>query len=124
MASSLPPAGNENMKNSTDEIDLAPTRVSPPKISEAKAEKISIIWDIFAAVSMLTFIADIASDVVVAISYYRDGFYSWFGLTLALVLLSSIVTQLISFNWYHQDGQSRSPLVYAWHILHLAPVVR
>lgn len=110
--------------NATDETDLAPNRHTPWNYLQAELRRIHIIWDIFAVGSILTFVADLTSDLVVSALYYQDESYLWFGLTLGFVLLSSFVMQCVSFKWYVQDNKNQNWITYLLHLCHLGPVVR
>ncbi len=63
------------------------------------------------------------SDIFVCVQYFGHGHVYWGGLTLAFVLLPSVVIQLFSARWYAADGQltCRSTLV---HLLLLQPLER
>lgn len=112
--------GTRNM----DETDLAASRQPPRKYAKFKSQRVHIIWDLFAVVSILTFVADIASDVVVSVLYYFDGSYLWFSLTLGFVLLSSVVMQVFSAKWFHEDDENQNWCTYLLHLFHLGPLVR
>ncbi|CAH1255130.1 XKR7 [Branchiostoma lanceolatum] len=72
-------------------------------------EEFTYIDALFVIVGIVTFLADIVSDVVLAVTnYFLQGYYGWFAMTIAFVLLPSIVLQLCSIRWYLQD-RSRVP---------------
>ena len=108
---------------SVDETDLAANRQSRV-YAQFQSQRVHIFWDLFAAVSFLTFVADIVSDLVVSVLYYFDGAYWWFSLTLGFVILSSIVMQVFSAKWFHEDDENQNWCAYLWHIFHLGPLVR
>lgn len=63
-----------------------------------------MIWDclwIVAAVSV--YLADVGTDVWLAVYYYLHQDYWWFGLTLFFVVLGSFSVQLFSFRWFVTD---------------------
>lgn len=107
-----------------DETDLAASRQPPPTYIPVESPRVHIIWDLFAILSILTFIADIASDLVVSVRYYIDGSYLWFSLTLGFVILSSLVMQIFSAKWIHEDGEDQDWCTYLLHFLQLGPLVR
>lgn len=108
----------------TDETDLAASRRPPRRYHQVKARRVHIIWDIFAVISVLTFVADIASDVVVCVRYSLDGSYLWSILTVAFVILSSIVTQIFSAYWFYEDSEGQTWRTYLLHLCQLGPIVR
>ncbi|XP_066274593.1 XK-related protein 6-like [Branchiostoma lanceolatum] len=72
-------------------------------------EEFTYIDALFVIVGIVTFLADIVSDVVLAVTnYFLQGYYGWFAMTITFVLLPSIVLQLCSIRWYLQD-RSRVP---------------
>jgi len=109
---------------SGDEVDLAATRRSIRDGPAAPIKRVHWIWDIFALCSIITFIADIGSDIFVAIMYFRNGQYSWFGFTIGFVLLSSFTLQIFSAKWFHEDKRKESWLTYLLHLFHVGPIVR
>ena len=113
-----------NGTRSVDETDLAASRRPPRQYVQFESQRVHIIWDLFAVASILTFVADITSDLVVSVLYYMDGSYLWFSPTLGFVLLSSIVMQVFSAKWFHEDGESQNWCTYLLHICHLGPLVR
>uniref|UniRef100_A0A4W5L9M0 XK-related protein n=1 Tax=Hucho hucho TaxID=62062 RepID=A0A4W5L9M0_9TELE len=58
------------------------------------------LWLILA---LLVFFWDVGTDLLLAADYYARQDYLWFGLTLFLVLVPSIVVQILSFRWFVQD---------------------
>lgn len=113
-----------NGTQSVDETDLAASRQPPHKYAQFESQRVHIIWDLFAAVSILTFVADIASDLVVSVLYYVDGSYMWFALTLGFVILSAIVMQVFSVKWFHEDDENQNWCAYLLHLFLLGPLVR
>lgn len=107
-----------------DEEDLAATRRSIPDGTTPPSEPVHWVWDIFALGSILTFIADIGSDIFVAVVYFRNGQYSWFGFTLAFVFLSSFTLQIFSAKWFHEDERKETWSTYLLHFLHVGPILR
>ena len=57
----------------------------------------------FAVVAIGAFFADIGTDLKVAADHYTAGSNWWASLTVMLVLLPSVVTNLFSFFWYKED---------------------
>ena len=57
----------------------------------------------FSIVAMGAFFADVVTDLKVAADHYTAGSNWWASLTVMLVLLPSVVTNLFSFFWYKED---------------------
>ncbi|XP_068679613.1 XK-related protein 8-like [Montipora foliosa] len=113
-----------NGTTNADETDLAASRQPPRGYNQIESRKVHVIWDIFAVISILTFVADIASDIVVSVLYYLDGSYLWFSLTLGFVILSSLVTQIFSVKWFYEDSEDQTWGTYLLHVFQVGPVVR
>ena len=107
-----------------DETDLAASRQPPRRYHQVKSRRVHVIWDSFAVISILTFVADIASDIVVSVRYFLDGSYLWFSLTVAFVISSSIVTQIFSACWFYEDSEDQTRATYLLHLCQLGPIVR
>jgi hypothetical protein len=135
---------NNNVINGTlpkstsdgDQTDLPATRRDIPTEERVGNIRVHRFWDLVALVSVLTFIADIGTDLFVAALYFSKGHYTWFGLTLGFVFLSSFTLQIFSAKWLYEDTQTHDDTqvmhkkkkekwwTYVLHILHLGPVVR
>jgi len=113
-----------NGTRGVDETDLAASRQSTRKYARFQSQRVHLFWDIFAALSILTFVADIVTDLVVSVLYYFDGLYWRFSLTLGFVILSSIVMQVFSAKWFHEDDEKQNWCAYLLHLFHLGPLVR
>ncbi|XP_014037281.1 XK-related protein 9 [Salmo salar] len=55
------------------------------------------------------YLADIVTDVGLAVKYFLVGNLVWAGLTLLFVVVGSATTQVFSYTWYRDD--MRNPLV-------------
>eukprot|EP00061_Rhincodon_typus_P018100 g47125.t1 len=53
--------------------------------------------------ALLVFFSDGATDVWLAVDYYFQRDYWWFGLTLIFVVVPSLVVQVLSFRWFVYD---------------------
>ena len=107
----------------TDETDLEASRNSSPH--QAKLRRVHVVWDVFAVIFIiLTFVADIASDVVVSVRYFLDGSYLWFLLTVVFVISSSIVVQIFSACWFYEDSEDQTSATYLLHLCQLGTIVR
>ncbi|XP_072917960.1 XK-related protein 7 [Hemitrygon akajei] len=58
--------------------------------------------------ALLVFFSDGATDVWLAVDYYFQGDFWWFGLTLIFVVVPSLVVQVLSFRWFVYDYSSGS----------------
>lgn len=74
--------------------------------------------------SICSYVADIATDLVVASKYFYDGDIWWFALTLAFILVPSVIMQLVSIAWYLEDDAELHWFDIIMHILQLGPVLR
>ncbi|XP_070971373.1 XK-related protein 6-like [Oncorhynchus clarkii lewisi] len=75
--------------------DLRETRCPPEE-----GLWLDCLWLILA---LLVFFWDVGTDLLLAADYYTRQDYLWFGLTLFLVLVPSMVVQILSFRWFIQD---------------------
>ena len=89
-----------------------------------------------------TYLADVGTDLFVAYLHFHNGDWWWFSLTLAFVLVPSLIITSFSLAWYHQDHlkrrkhnkdkQVKEPTVsyvrwvsrFLFHMLQLGPVIR
>lgn len=127
-----PPQNNgvlPNHPSNGDQTDLPASRREIPSEERVENKKVHWFWDLVALASVFTFIADIGSDLFVAGVYFSKGQYTWFGLTLGFVLLSSFTLQIFSAKWLYEDTQiietkKENWFTYVLHFLHLGPVIR
>ena len=127
--SAIPGNGGEiDSLLSVDEVDALPHNL---KYS---------IFDLFCTlISILTYVADLIMDIVVAVYFYHLGVnygiyhYWYFGLTVTFILLPSLTMTGFSFRWYLQDADdAQLPAVPLWRwvlrlvvlMLQIAPVLR
>lgn len=80
--------------------------------------------DLWTFVSVITFLADVLTDLLVSVRYYRESNFWWFGLTLSFLTLASFAMQLFSVKWLLEDGKRQSCFTYVLHLLQLGPVWR
>ncbi|CDQ56124.1 unnamed protein product [Oncorhynchus mykiss] len=87
--------GNLLGEDTTGGNDLKETRCPPEE-----GLWLDCLWLILA---LLVFFWDVGTDLLLAADYYTRQDYLWFGLTLFLVLVPSMVVQILSFRWFIQD---------------------
>lgn len=80
--------------------------------------------DLWTFVSVITYVADVGSDLLVCVKYYKEKNFWWFSLTLGFVLVASFAMQLFSAKWLLEDGKRKQCFTYLLHVFHLGPVVR
>ncbi len=66
---------------------------------------------------------ELFSDVFLCVQYFRHGHMYWGSLTLAFVLVPSMVVQLFSARWYAADGKLTWCSAFV-HCLMLQPLER
>ncbi|XP_066274599.1 XK-related protein 6-like [Branchiostoma lanceolatum] len=88
---------------------------------------------LFVLFAVATFIADIGTDLGLALTYFTEAEYWWFALTLSFIFLPSLVLQLFSLRWLCQDRKPTARKRQTWlswiarctlHFLQLGTVVR
>lgn len=80
--------------------------------------------DLWTYVSFLTFVADVVTDLLVCVKYYKERNIWWFLLTLSFTSVASIAVQLFSAKWLLEDDKRQPCLTYVLHVVHLGPVWR
>jgi hypothetical protein len=61
---------------------------------------VEIVWTI---ISVVSYMVDIGSDIYIAVIYYIDEEWWWFGLTLVFIVVPSLTISAFSFLWYLED---------------------
>lgn len=121
----------------TDGVKLPPrpSLVEPDDVPDSLPTDLQFSWwDIVITVcSIISFTADIGTDIAVAVVHFKNQAFVYFGLTTAFVILPTIITTCISLRWYHLDSrEAESPRVskLAWaarilfHLFQFGPIVR
>lgn len=55
---------------------------------------------------LLFYLADIGSDVLLSVQYFKDGHVTWAALTLVFVLAGSLCIQIFSYSWFKDDKEN------------------
>ncbi|CAG0906114.1 unnamed protein product [Darwinula stevensoni] len=89
------------------------------------------LYDAFFIVySIFTYLLDIGSDIWLAHRYYVLEDYAFFGLTIGIVIFTSLVLTVLSWVWYKDDAKGDPVSPRDWRLrillllLQLAPVLR
>lgn len=101
----------------TPPLQTSPTALTPPHDLEAPSDDVfntaampldfklnfSILDALFMLSGMFTYVADIVTDIVVAVQYLFDSDYLWAIMTFAFVLVPSVTLQYFSLRWFIID---------------------
>ncbi|KAI0229393.1 XK-related protein 6 [Lamellibrachia satsuma] len=79
---------------------------------------------ILVIVSLITYVLDTVTDILVGAKYIEDGEYIFGGLALSCIVVSSIVIQLFSSQWYSRDGKPTGCQHWFIHVFLLQPIER
>uniref|UniRef100_A0A673A515 XK-related protein n=1 Tax=Sphaeramia orbicularis TaxID=375764 RepID=A0A673A515_9TELE len=71
-------------------------------MSQSDIQYTKLRW-ILTIAGLVLYVADICTDIVLALKYFQEEHYVWSGLTLAFVLMGLLVTQIFSYSWYWDD---------------------
>lgn len=76
--------------------------------------------------SSVLYIADIVTDMLVSVKYFRNGDYIWFSLTLLCVVAASLVMMMFSLKWLYDDTdeQVNKTKAVVLHVLQIGPLKR
>jgi XK-related protein len=61
---------------------------------------VEILWTVM---SIVSYVVDVGSDIYVAVIYYVDQEWWWFGLTSVFIVVPSLTISAFSFVWYLED---------------------
>ena len=68
----------------------------------------SVLFDV---ISLVLYLADIASDIMLLVGYSNSGDWFWFILSFLFVLLPSLVVNCFSFSAYLDTGLSNLEMI-------------
>ena len=107
-----------------DLVDAKPTREHP----SGNSEFLKAAWYDYPYIGgcVILYLADVVTDMLVSVKYFRNGDYIWFSLTLASVFGASFVMMIFSLKWFYDDTAdevSKTKTVLL-HVLQLGPLKR
>lgn len=114
----------DSSQNDPETDRLKPSPPFSTNIGGHDEQPISLISDLWLLVSVLTFIADVVSDLLVSIQYYNQRNYWYFGLTLGLVSTASLILQIFSTKWFYDDGKKPTFKIFVIHLFQIGPLYR
>lgn len=80
-----------------------------------------ILKMLFIVVSLILYVADVATDLIMAFLHYKNGDYFYFGLTLFFSVTPSLVMSIISFTWHWAEKHKNSDDQYNKNVRDLFP---
>lgn len=116
--------GDTLVEDSVDGVDLRAKRMD---MSFSLLDAASLIF------SMISFFLDLITDTAVACFHYLNNDYWYCALTLAFIILPTLITSSISLRWYIVDSQvqgaepvskGRWTIRTIFHVLQIGPVLR
>ena len=120
---------SDRLVDNSDDLDCDVKDAGPrrDKVSTTDPSLKAAWYDyLYIASSASFYIADVVTDLLVSVKYFRNGDYIWFGLTLSCVLGASLVMMVFSLKWFNDDtakGVSKTKTVVL-HVLQLGPLQR
>lgn len=116
--------GENTTLDLTDGVDLRTKRL---EMSFSFLDAASLMF------SMTSFFLDMVTDIAVATFHYLNNDYWYCALTIAFIILPTLVTTCVSLRWYIVDSQlegtepvSRTQWIirFIFHILQVGPILR
>ena len=78
-----------------------------------------------AVLSMLTFVCDIVTDVLVAVFYFHHEHYNWAALTMTLIIIPGWIVSFFSWCWQKEDADRKVTWrLIVIHVCCLSPLWR
>ena len=103
-----------------DSVDAEVNR----RVAQVKPDKASILDSVFALGAIVTFVADIVTDALVAKQHFENDDILWFSLTCIFIVLPSLVMQIFSCKWFEEDSENETWWNYLVHFLQLGTIHR
>ena len=63
---------------------------------------------LFNFISVASYFCDVAFDIIVAYTFYRDGLNVWFLIIVCSIIISLMVSQTLSIKWFIEDEEQES----------------
>ncbi|XP_038057396.1 XK-related protein 4-like isoform X2 [Patiria miniata] len=102
-----PPSQRADVSPSTSPPEDA--QQTQPKMVPVVLSRTRVIFDcLFMMAGMVTYVADMGTDVSVAVQYVVLEEYAWSGLTIAFIVIPSLTIQYLSFRWFIVDSKQSS----------------
>ncbi|XP_036414259.1 XK-related protein 9 [Colossoma macropomum] len=73
-------------------------------------------------IGLIFSVADIGSDLLVSLQYFKEGKCIWFALTLSFIIIASLCTHVFSYVWFKDDRENEElpkACLVAVHLLQL-----
>ncbi|XP_030071277.1 XK-related protein 9 [Microcaecilia unicolor] len=75
-------------------------------------------WNfVMLVIGIITYLIDFAADFCMAVKYFYDGHYIGGAITVAFMLLSTIIVQIFSYTWFKDDCENDKLEVLSWVLL-------
>lgn len=127
----------DQLEFSNDSIIAETTTLDSIDGVDLRAKRLDMSFSLFDAASLIfsmtSFFLDMVTDIAVACFHYLNNDYWYCGLTVAFIVLPTLVTSGVSLRWYILDSQlegsekiskSRWFTRFFFHILQVGPVIR
>lgn len=73
---------------------------------------------LFNFISVASYFCDVAFDVIVAYTFYRDGETTWFLIVVSAIIVSLFACQTLSIKWYVEDEEHEGQTALARTLLY------
>ena len=93
-------------------------------VSRMKRDVALVITICLKCYGLVMFVADIATDALVAKHHYENNHKTWFALTCVFIILPSIIIQVFSCKWFIEDTKTKPWWIYVVHCLQLGAMYR
>ncbi|KAK7084787.1 XK-related protein 6 [Halocaridina rubra] len=112
---------NQKFRDSQELQDLPPR--TDGRVIVFKMPTFTVFDGTFMALSMVTYVVDIGTDLNLVVRYCMVNSIIWASLTLSLVLFPAIIVMILSLRWHIADGHPVTKMywlahVFLWGIFH------